>query len=490
MTAEKKAPILLWFRKDLRLSDNRALACAVSQEAAIIPVYIRVPDDEYAGALGSAQEWWLYHSLVSLEKSLKERGSALILKTGQPAEVLAELLAETGAKSIFWNRCYDPCGMEAGADIKDRFKDQGTEVQSFAGQLLHEPSRLKTKTGGPYRVYTPFWRALETGEEPVETLDAPGNIMSPDQWPPSEALPDWNLLPTRPNWAAGFSDLWEPGETAALAKLGEFTHSDLAGYSHGRDFPAKPATSLLSPHLALGEIAPARIWHATNGLSTTIDSTDVTRFRKELVWREFCYHLLYHFPKLDSDNWNGTFDAFEWQTDDSGFDAWTKGMTGYPIVDAGMRQLWKHGIMHNRVRMITASFLIKHLMIDWRRGEKWFRDTLVDADPACNPANWQWVAGCGADASPFFRIFNPILQGEKFDAEGEYIREFVPELTKLDKRYIHKPFEAPEIILLKAGVALGETYPKPVVDHATARQHALAAYKALKGNGESENEVT
>ncbi|MDH6294648.1 deoxyribodipyrimidine photo-lyase type I [Agrobacterium fabrum] len=473
----KTAAVIVWFRKDLRLSDNLALLAAVEHGGPVIPVYLR---EESSGPLGGAQEWWLHHSLAALSSSLEKAGSRLVLASGDAERILRDLISETGADTVLWNRRYDPAGMAADKALKQKLRDDGLTVRSFSGQLLHEPSRLQTKSGGPYRVYTPFWRALEGGEEPHAPVDAPKSLKAPEVWPKSEKLADWKLLPTKPDWAKDFSDIWTPGENGALEKLDDFIDGALKGYEEGRDFPAKPATSLLSPHLAAGEISPAAVWHATKGLSRHIASNDISRFRKEIVWREFCYHLLFHFPELGEKNWNDSFDAFSWRDDEKSFKAWTRGMTGYPIVDAGMRQLWQHGTMHNRVRMIVASFLIKHLLIDWRKGEKWFRDTLVDADPASNAANWQWVAGSGADASPFFRIFNPILQGEKFDGDGDYVRRFVPELEKLERKYIHKPFEAPKDALKKAGVELGKTYPLPIVDHGKARERALAAYAAVK----------
>lgn len=477
---EKKDPVILWFRKDLRLADNRAMLAAADHGGPVFPVYILDENPLLHGALGAAQDWWLHQSLNALSGDLEKLKSRLILRCGDSESVLKELLKETGATSIFWNRRYDPHGIAVDSKIKKRFRDDGFEVESFAGYLLHEPSKLKTKSGGPYRVYTPFWRAIEGGDEPPEPAAAPKKLTAPSKWPTSEKLDSWNLLPSKPDWAKSFSEVWTPGESAALDKLENFIDDALKGYEEGRDFPAKPATSMLSPHLTMGEISPAQLWNATRGLSSKIASHDISRFRKEIVWREFCYHLLFHFPELDDKNWNSSFDEFEWKNDSAKFKAWTKGLTGYPIVDAGMRQLWKHGVMHNRVRMITASFLIKHLLIDWRSGEKWFRDTLVDADPASNPANWQWVAGSGADASPFFRIFNPILQGEKFDPEGEYVKTFVPELAKLEKKFIHKPFDAPKELLQKAGIELGKNYPKPLVDHNEARQRALASYSNIK----------
>lgn len=472
-----RSPVLVWFRKDLRLDDNGALTAAVQSGAPVICVYVREPQAEKVGPLGAAQGWWLHHSLNALSGALQARGNRLVLRSGKPAEALAALAAETGARALFLNRLYERD--EIDPDILDTLRRTGLEVRRFKGQLLHDPQEMRTGTGGPYRVYTPFWRALEKDGEPREPVDAPRTVAAPFRIPASENLAQWDLLPKRPNWAAEFETLWQPGEAGAHQRLARFIDKPVERYKRDRDFPGlEDATSMLSPHLAFGEISPARIWHATRGLAAT---EDMIHFRKELVWREFSYHLLVEFPRLASANWNERFDAFPWTFDAAQFRAWTRGQTGYPIVDAGMRQLWRHGYMHNRVRMITASFLIKDLMIDWRRGEAWFRDTLLDADVASNAANWQWVAGSGADAAPFFRVFNPILQGEKFDPEGDYVRRFVPEIAALPNRYIHKPFDAPLDVLRKAGVTLGSTYPRPIVEHGPARDLALAAYAHVTG---------
>lgn len=479
MTKKSNPPVIVWFRRDLRTHDNAALSAAAESGRPVVALYIREAADG-TGPLGAAQAWWLHHSLTSLGKALKALGAPLILRDGEAGKVLDDLIAETGAGTIYWNRRYDPAGIRIDTDIKASLKARGLTTKSFAGELLHDPTRLLTGEKKPYRVYTPFWRAFERDGEPHEPVDAPEKLATLHPAPKSETLDDWNLLPSKPDWAATFGEVWTPGEEAALERLETFADGVIDGYQTKRDHPSIDATSLLSPHLAMGEISPARVWHATRGLKAPTD--DVIHFRKELVWREFCHHLHFHFPALAEKNWNDRFDAFPWEGSTKEFEAWTRGETGYPIVDAGMRQLWQYGFMHNRVRMITASFLIKHLMIDWRRGERWFRDTLVDADAASNAANWQWVAGSGADASPFFRIFNPILQGEKFDPDGTYVRRFVPELEKLDATFIHKPFDAPESALKKAGVVLGETYPRPLVDHAKARERALSAYKALKND--------
>ncbi|WP_438748373.1 cryptochrome/photolyase family protein [Pararhizobium sp. O133] len=472
-------PLLVWFRKDLRLGDNHALHAAVQSGRGVIPVYIREPAESGTGPLGAAQTWWLHHSLQAFCESLGNLDSGLLLLTGKPEDVFARLIAETGASGVYWNRRYDPDGIAVDSALKNRLGDAGLTVRSFAGQLLHEPSRLKTGAGMPYRVYTPFWRALEASGEPDAPLDAPEHIPAPADWPKSEKLADWNLLPAKPDWAEAFREVWTPGEAAALERLQDFIDGTIDGYKTNRDLPSRDGTSRLSPHLALGEISPARIWHATRNLKD-VPVEDVVTFRKELAWRDFSYHLLFHNPDLPRENLNRRYDRFEWGDDEGAFTLWTKGRTGYPIVDAGMRQLWRHGTMHNRVRMIAASFLIKDLLIDWRRGEAWFRDTLVDADPASNAASWQWVAGSGADASPFFRIFNPILQGEKFDPDGTYVKTFVPELENMPAKFVHRPFEAPAAALKAAGVTLGETYPKPLVDHAKARDRALAAYGNIK----------
>ncbi|MFB2551547.1 cryptochrome/photolyase family protein [Ensifer soli] len=473
------SPAILWFRKDLRLCDNAALSQASAEGRPVVAVYIREPAETGNGPLGAAQAWWLHHSLTALAGALSNRGNALILRSGPAAKVIAELIRETGATEVCWNRRYDPHGIAVDGPLKQALSRDGVTVSSFCGQLLHEPSVLKTGSGGPYKVYSPFWRALAAGEEPPTPFDPPRRIAAPESLPPSETLSDWTLLPKKPDWAKGFSDLWCPGETGALARLAAFVDDGLDGYATRRDLPGADGTSMLSPHLALGEISPARLWHAVSARSDVAEN-DRLVFRKEVVWRDFSYHLLFHNPDMARRNLDDRFDAFPWISDGAKLKRWQMGRTGYPIVDAGMRQLWTTGYMHNRVRMIAASFLIKDLMIDWRQGEAWFRDTLVDADPASNAASWQWVAGCGADAAPFFRVFNPILQGEKFDPDGSYVKTHVPELAKLPPKYLHRPFEAPKPVLEAAGIVLGDTYPRPVVDHFEARDRALAAYQAVK----------
>jgi deoxyribodipyrimidine photo-lyase len=478
--ANSAAPAIVWFRSDLRLADNRALLEAVSTGKPIICVYVR-EDSPARRPYGRAQLWWLHHSLARLGASLAAIGGALCLRRGNPAVILDEIIAASGADSVFWNRRHDPEGIAVDTGIKASLKARGISTASFDGQLLHEPTQVKTGAGGPFKVYTPFWRAFSALPAPRAPYDAPAKLPGFQGELADDALDDWNLLPSRPDWSKEFDADWQPGEEGAREKLRLFIDGGLNNYADGRNLPGQASTSRLSPHLAMGEISPFQVWHATRRLEETHSPRDVEVFQKEIVWREFAYHLLFHFPKLAQKNFNESFDVFPWAAKPELIEAWKRGQTGYPIVDAGMRQLWQTGWMHNRVRMAAASFLIKHLMADWRTGEEWFWDTLVDACPANNPASWQWVAGSGADAAPYYRIFNPVLQGEKFDADGAYVRRFVPEIAELPDTLLHRPWEAGPLELEAAGIELGVTYPKPVVDHAAARDRALAAYKSLRG---------
>jgi deoxyribodipyrimidine photo-lyase len=389
---------------------------------------------------------------------------------------------ETGAGAVFWNRHYEPLSVAFDTKLKAGLRADGIEAESFEGELLHEPTQVKTGAGGAFRVYSPFWRALEAGPEPRDPLPAPTSLKSWSGHVDGVSLESLALLPTTPDWAGGMRETWTPGEAGAQARLKNFLGEIVEGYAEGRDRPDLEGTSRLSPHLAHGEITPFQIFAAVRAAETSGSGTDREKFRKEVGWREFSYHLLFHNPELATRNFNPAFDAFPFAENGAMLDAWQRGCTGYPIVDAGMRQLWQTGWMHNRVRMIVASFLVKHLLIDWRDGEKWFWDTLVDADPASNPASWQWVAGSGADAAPYFRIFNPMLQGAKFDPDGRYVRHFVPELTKMPSAHIHIPWEAPAAVLREAGVKLGANYPVPVVNHQTARDRAMEAYGTMRGD--------
>ncbi|SHL69674.1 cryptochrome/photolyase family protein [Roseibium suaedae] len=472
---------LVWFRQDLRLADNPAL-CEAAAKGKVLPLFI-LEDAKAVGdthPLTGASHWWLHHSLAALKKALP----GLVLRKGDPRLILPHLVEEMGLEAVYWNRCYEPHAIARDSDIKADLKAKGIEVRSFKAALLHEPFELKTKTGGPYKVYSPFWRAAKEIEVP-EALPKPETIEVVSGCG-SDDLESFSLLPKRPDWAKGWDVLWSPGEEGASRRLSGFLKDGLTGYGELRNRPDLPNVSRLSPHLHFGEISPRQVWHETlrHLEQAPKDEGDGWKFLSELAWREFSYHLLYHFPKLPEENWKPTFDAYPWRDSAEDLKAWQLGQTGYPIVDAGMRELWQTGWMHNRVRMIVASFLIKHLRLHWHHGEEWFRDTLVDADLANNSASWQWVAGSGADAAPYFRIFNPMTQGGKFDPEGDYVRKWVPELAKLDTAYLHAPFDAPEAALRKAGVELGKTYPKPIVDHTKARQAALDGYEAVKEAGQ------
>ncbi len=473
--------IVVWFRQDLRLKDHPALAKAVAEGDAVVPLYIL--DDDVPGQWrsGGASRWWLHHSLAALSSDLEKIGSRLVLQRGSVHEVLPAIAKSVGASAVFTSRMYEPWAVAAEQDLHEILKEKGVELRRFAGSLLKEPEAIQTQTGGPYKVYTPFWRALSSGMSPRKPLAKPKAVPAPSKWPKSDKLTSWKLLPTKPNWAKGFEDAWLPGELGAHKRLKSFLTEAVQGYHEQRNRPDIEATSRLSPHLHFGEISPAAIWYATaNAGDAGVNDKDYETFLKELVWREFSAHLLFHFPSLPDTPFRPEFAQFPWKEDKSALEAWQRGQTGYPIVDAGMRELWATGWMHNRVRMIAASFLIKDLLIPWQAGEAWFWDTLVDADLASNSASWQWVAGSGADAAPYFRIFNPITQGEKFDPNADYVRKWVPEIAGLPDKHIHAPWTAPEDALAKAKVTLGETYPHPIVDHAEARKAALAGYARVK----------
>lgn len=455
-----------WFKQDLRCTDNPALALSCLNNEQLIPLYIFDP------AIGSAQRWWLHHSLVSLQTTLAEHQLNLVLREGDPLTVLLELIDQHQIEAVYWNRCYEPASIARDQQIKAILKARGVDVISCNGSLLNEPWTVKNQSGSWFKVFTPYWR------QAVKQLNLPESLVI-NQWPrsidvASDELDSWQLLPKKPDWAAGFHNYWQPGERGAHNKLSQFIDSTLNGYKQQRDEPAKDATSKLSPHLHFGEISPVTIWHAIEQAKQErhCDLQSAERFLSEIGWREFSYHLLYHFPQLPQQNFKQEFAAFPWHNDEDALQRWQQGMTGFPIIDAGMRELWHTGYMHNRVRMIVASFLTKDLLIDWRIGAEWFWNTLLDADLANNSASWQWVAGCGADAAPYFRIFNPVLQSEKFDPQGIYIKRWVPELAQVPAKWLHKPWDAE--IKVKG-------YPKPLVDHAKARELALAYYKNMKG---------
>lgn len=477
----KDGPIIVWFRNDLRIRDNAALLAAGQSGQPVICLYVFDEAADETTAYGGAQRWWLHHSLKSLTASVEKLGCDLVLRRGSPEDIVKQIITETGAKTVLWNRRYATNHIARDSALKSELKQSGLDVFSYDGALLHEPTQLKTGSGGPYRVYTPFWRAFSSAHEPRDPAPAPDTLVAFDGQLNSDKLDDWQLLPKNPDWAQGIKEEWTPGEAGAHERLDNFLDGPIRNYKEGRDYPSQSDTSKLSPHLTFGEITPYQIWAKTNARHKE-NTPNKETFRKEVVWREFAYHLLVNFEDLKSKNYNPDFNHFPWREHHDHLKSWQKGQTGYPIVDAGMRQLWQTGWMHNRVRMIVGSFLVKHLLIDWREGEKWFWDTLVDADPASNTASWQWIAGSGADAAPYFRVFNPIIQGEKFDKDGAYVRKFCPELEHVPAKYLHKPWEAPRDLLIKSGVVLGETYPKPIVDHQTARNRALAAYQTMREN--------
>jgi len=474
---------LVWFRQDLRLADNPALIAAQRRGGAIVPVYILDEAGEGDWPAGGASRWWLHHSLGALAAGLQERGSRLVLARGESQAVLEALVRKTGATALYWSRRYEPAVMARDQRIKAGFGAAGLEVRSFNAALLFEPHTVSNKSGGPFQVFTPFWKhCLGLPVEEPSKL-APGALAAPARWPASCELEDLGLLPTI-RWDAGFGPVWQPGEEGAARALRKFVGQAMDGYADQRNFPGVAGTSVLSPHLHFGEIGPRQVWAAVRARSRDSGVFPVNRgaqvFLSEVGWREFAHHLLFRFPQTPAEPLREDFAAFPWRRDAAQLRAWQRGLTGYPIVDAGMRQLWRTGWMHNRVRMIVASFLVKHLRLSWRDGAAWFWDTLVDADLASNTLGWQWTAGCGADAAPYFRIFNPILQGLKFDPDGSYVRTWVPELKGLKGEVLHQPWTAPVEVLRQAGLELGRNYPRPIVDHAEARAAALAALESIR----------
>ncbi len=471
------ATVVHWFRQDLRLTDNPALLKAAEQ-GTVLPIYIL--DDANAGnwKMGAASRWWLHRSLAALDDALSGR---LNIYRGRAEELLPEIVQRCKAASICWNRCYEPWRIERDKGLKARLTELGFTVQSYNGSLLWEPWQVLNRQGRPYKVFTPYYRkGCLSQPAPQNPLAAPAELKLAD--PDENRLPlaDLELLEGYP-WHAKLTHHWLPGEAGARQRLNDFLEQGLAGYREGRDFPARDNISKLSPALHFGELSPRQVWYAATAAALEKGlAEDLDCFHSELAWREFSYYLLYHFPQLATDNFQQKFDRFPWQQEAESLATWQRGLTGIPIVDAGMRELWETGFMHNRVRMIVASFLVKNQLQHWHGGERWFWDTLLDADLASNSAGWQWVAGCGADAAPYFRIFNPVTQGQKFDANGLYVRRFVPELAGLPDKHLHAPWMAPDSVLNHAGVVLGETYPQPLVDLKASRQRALDAYAGIK----------
>ncbi len=462
-----RAKVILWFRRELRLADNAALVAAVASGHQVLPVFVL--DEASAGswAPGGASRWWLHQSLAALAGDLAARGAPLLLRRGRYEQVLPALLAETGAVAVHAGLPTEPWARVALREVHRRL---GGRLRTHLTTLAFSPTEIMTQAGTPYGVYTPFARACQARMAALGAPQPAPERIDGATLPPGDRLADWGLLPERPDWAGGLRAGWMPGEAGAAARLARFGAEGLSGYAERRDLPAVDGTSMLSPHLAWGEISAGQVLHATE---------NAAKFTSEVLWREFAAHLLWHHPSLPEAPLRAGFAAMPWRQDAGGLRAWQRGATGIPLVDAGMRQLWATGWMHNRVRMVVASFLVKHLLLPWQAGEAWFWDTLVDADLAQNSASWQWVAGCGADAAPYFRVFNPVLQGRKFDADGGYVRAWVPELARLPDRFVHAPWEAPEGVLAAAGVRLGREYPEPIVELGAGRARALAAFAGM-----------
>jgi len=480
-----KASALVWFRNDLRLADNPALLNAMSSYSYIVPVFIYAPQEEGNWSPGAASRWWLHHSLAALSESLTQMHMQLIIQQGSVPKTLLRIAQEVFAKAIFYNRCYEPWAREQEQRVFDIFTQANVEIHSYNANLLLQPEQILNKSNTPFKVFTPFWKTLCALPEPEPPLPKPRSLSHLPLITKGSALKslkiqDLQLLPNV-NWTTGIRESWQPGEKGAQAALRKFLKSGLSNYSQGRDRPDLSVVSRLSPYLHFGEISPRIIWHAVKECSLLEPKTSFASesYLRELAWREFAHYLLYYFPQTTDKPFRQQFNKFPWSSNKKYLKAWQHGQTGYPIVDAGMRELWHTGWMHNRVRMIVASFLVKDLLIPWQEGARWFWDTLVDADLANNTLGWQWTAGCGADAAPYFRIFNPSLQGEKFDPDGTYVQRWIPELKKLSPQWIHQPWLAPVEELTAAGVKLGSNYPYPMVVHEIARLQALSAFKRL-----------
>ena len=468
---------VMWFRQDLRLADNPALTNAL-EDGKTLPIFILDNVNSKEHVNGAASKWWLHHSLSKLNKSLKNK---LCFFIGNPIDILDEIHKQFEISNIFWSRCYEPWRIKRDKKIKKYFNDQNVNVNTFNGSLLWEPWNIAKKDGTPYKVFTPYYRkGCLNSDKPRMPLPAPNlsNLISIDNH--DLKIEDLELMPKH-NWYNRMISLWSPGEEGAHSKIEEFISNGLNNYKEGRNFPSNKNVSQLSPHLHFGEVSPNQVWYRAKTKEGKLGiKKDLDHFLSELGWREFSFNLLYHFPFLPKENLQKKFDNFPWDNDKDKLKKWQKGLTGYPIVDAGMQELWQTGYMHNRLRMVVGSFLVKNLLLHWHHGERWFWDCLIDADLASNSAGWQWIAGSGADAAPYFRIFNPITQGQKFDPDGKYTRKYLPVLNDMPDKFLFNPWEAPEDVLRSAGVKLGENYPLPIVEIGSSRQKALEAFATTK----------
>ncbi|MDG4554268.1 MAG: deoxyribodipyrimidine photo-lyase [Candidatus Competibacter sp.] len=472
---------LVWLRRDLRLADHPALHRAATEHGCIIPVYIHAPHEDAPWEPGAASRWWLHHSLAALDRALRRRGSRLIVRRGDSLAVLRELLRETGAGAVYWNRRYEPASIARDRAVKAALREDGVRAESSRAALLVEPWTLLKPDERPFQVFTPFWKACLQRLPPAPPLPVPA-LPGPERWPDSLSLAALDLLP-RIHWDDGLAAAWQPGEAGAQAQLERFRESALTDYRQWRDWPGRDGVSRLSPHLHFGEIGPRQIWATAAGATDgdPLGNQGAETYLREIGWREFAHYVLYHWPHTPEQPLRERFAAYPWREEYTDLlRAWQRGRTGYPMVDAGMRQLWRTGWMHNRVRMLAASFLVKNCRIPWREGARWFWDTLVDADLASNTLGWQWTAGCGTDAAPYFRIFNPIRQGEQFDPDGAYVRRWVPELAKLPAPILHQPWMLSAAEQQAKGFTPGLNYPNPVVDFAASRAEALAGYQRIK----------
>lgn len=469
----KKKIAICWFRQDLRLNDNPALTLAAIHSN-VLPIYIL--DDGNAGkyAMGGASRWWLYHSLKSLSYSLNNN---LSLYRGDPVDVLADLINRYDVEALYWNRCYEPWRINRDSNIKEYLTTKNIPTKSTNGSLLWEPWEIKKNDNTPYKVFTPFYhKGCLQAVAPRRPLAAPQNVKYQFDEKKSLNIDQLGLL-SKVHWYDKLTAHWQIGESFANHRLQQFIKHGLSNYKEGRNIPSKPYVSRISAHLHFGEISPNDLWYAIRNAANDKNSA---HFCSELGWREFSYSQLYYNQTLPYKNLQAKFDKFPWEKNLTALKAWQAGKTGIPMVDAGMRELWQTGYMHNRSRLIAGSFLVKNLLLHWQHGERWFWDTLVDADLANNSASWQWIAGCGADAAPYFRIFNPVMQGQRFDPQGEYVRQYIPEIAKLPIKYLFSPWEVPADLLKKTGIKLGKTYPNPIIDLQKSRDKALAAFKSLK----------